>query len=125
VKWSTFVSRNEHNPKVLRLDDEHLFKFVYGDIAHFEDKGWPRLHEEGMELVLVGGMMQHRTHDDQTCGGYVCFARPLEPSEYEARAPIWEVQSLVPLTISPSVQCHCAANINSHGFILRDKWVAA
>lgn len=38
-----------------------------------------------------------------------------------ARAPLWELHSLAPLTVTPSILCGCGA----HGFITQGTWIAA
>jgi len=54
------------------------------------------------------------------CQGSVTFAsdtqRAIEPGR-----PAWEVASWEPLTMSPSVLCHCGA----HGFVQDGRWVSA
>lgn len=52
------------------------------------------------------------------CGGWVRFAGTDEP----AGGPSWTVVSDNPLTLSPSIQCHCNT---LHGFVRAGKWVSA
>jgi hypothetical protein len=55
---------------------------------------------------------------DGWCGGAVHFDVPANAGYSRDK---WQVQSLDPLTISPSLACHCG----DHGFITAGKWVAA
>jgi hypothetical protein len=107
--------------KAHMLDASHFYTRVYGDPDRFPDRGWPR---GPTGLVLVGIILWHRATDGQACGGYVCFARG-EDDEKRNR-PTWTVESLEPLTISPSVLCKgdygCGG---THGFIREGKWVSA
>jgi len=52
------------------------------------------------------------------CGGAVFF--DIQVNAGEAR-PKWQVQSADPLTLSPSLACHCG----DHGFIRGGRWVSA
>ncbi len=52
------------------------------------------------------------------CGGAVFFD---VPANADANREKWQVQSLDPLTISPSLACHCG----DHGFIRDGRWVPA
>lgn len=120
MKWEEFL---EQNPHVIRLDDNHVYKWTCGDPGRFEDVGLPRMQWGDQEdMVRTGIVENHRTADGMTCGGYVGVARPLNPSEFEANAPIWKVESFEPLTLSPSVQC---PRCGSHGFIQEGRWVNA
>lgn len=62
--------------------------------------------------------------DDQTCawrnlcGGYISFDIPANAGETRAK---WQVVQMEPLTLSPSLACHCG----DHGFIREGRWVPA
>lgn len=110
----------------------HAYEFVTGDAGTWLDV-WPQpsehfpaalMHHEGDgdTLVLVGIIEHHlRVDNGEPCDGGVMFARPKTPSEHEAKRPVWQVISLVPLHIEPSILCGCGA----HGFIRDDVWVDA
>lgn len=73
---------------------------------------------------LVGCILWHRCADGvRVCGGFVRFV--VEPEKPEK--PVWTVESIDPLTISPSVLCRgedgdCGG---THGFIRHGRWEAA
>lgn len=72
--------------------------------------------------VVVGINEWHPDKRDPTkrCCGFVFFDVPTE-----ARCqgtPVWQVASLDPLTLSPSLLCRGCGN---HGFIKNGKWVPA
>lgn len=51
--------------------------------------------------------------------GYAPFRHPMNPKG----GPLWDVQSLDPLTISPSLLDHYPDN--DHGFIREGRWIRA
>lgn len=63
--------------------------------------------------------------DRELCSGAVAFDVSQEYKErwgdWGKRRPYWTVESLDPLTISPSVLCDCG----DHGFIRNGRWVVA
>lgn len=66
----------------------------------------------------IGLIESHRAPDGRECGGSVTFDVP----EAEGlNGPRWTVESMDPLTISPSVLCSCG----HHGFIQAGRWVPA
>ena len=58
--------------------------------------------------------------DSSYCLGSVAFDIP-EAAEHDHKGAVWQVQSLEPLTISPSVLCDCG----DHGFIREGAWIGA
>lgn len=78
---------------------------------------------QGQKLVLVGMLERHTGADSEACEGYVSFALPLAPSPSEQERGVWEVASLSPLDISPSLDCTregCATHNCIHGGIWTD-----
>lgn len=125
MRWDEFLADERQEQKLRKgtlvmLDDVHCFSWTVGDADRYEDHGWPhRQWGDGRDMVIQGIQVNHRTADGNTCGGHVNFARPLSPSDREQNWMIWDVQSLEPLTISPSVLCSCG----EHGFIREGRWV--
>lgn len=62
----------------------------------------------------IGILFVHRLPNDGTCGGSVYW----EKGWVKGNDSIWALESLEPLTISPSIQCSCMF----HGFIKQGKW---
>lgn len=60
-----------------------------------------------------GATIQHTTADGRLCEGGITFDT--------LTFVCWQVHSWEPLTISPSLACHCG----EHGFIREGKWVRA
>lgn len=56
------------------------------------------------------------------CSGSVRFDTPAAHAAYTTPGPFWQVVSLDPLTLSPSLLCHACGN---HGFIRDGKWQVA
>jgi hypothetical protein len=111
----------EQGDRAHLLDDNHFFLWSYGSVEYFEDCGWPHDTRDGEDLVLTGIITYHRLLNGNCCGGFLSFALPLRPSKHEADRAVWDVHSLDPLTIAPSVLCHCG----DHGFIRDGCWVSA
>lgn len=55
------------------------------------------------------------------CEGAITFNGPVQQELNGGASPYWDVQSWDPLTLSPSLLCHCG----DHGFIQGGKWVRA
>ena len=128
MKWDGFIAElKAKGTPYLQLDAEHTFKWSYGSIKYFQDGGWPHHryadHEE--DFVLTGGILNHRLDDGGTCGGFVSFVHPLNPSDLELTHALWTVESLDPLTISPSCLCKGVCHPAEHGFIRNGLWVPA
>ena len=64
--------------------------------------------------------IRHKTPSGDYCMGYITI-----DSEVARRvgtgSPTWNVESWEPLTLSPSLLCHCG----DHGFIREGRWVRA
>lgn len=116
--WERFVTSKRN---AIVLDFNHIAVFSYGSPDHFEDKGFPRKTEGDEELILVGVTVYHCKNDGEVCGGYAAFAKELDPAT-EDPAQVWEVKSLDPLTLEPSLDC---PKCPSHGSITDGKWVEA
>lgn len=74
------------------------------------------------EGKVVGFHERHPSKKDpsQPCCGFVWF-----DVETEARCegtPVWQVECMDPLTLSPSILCRGCGN---HGFIRQGRWVPA
>lgn len=79
---------------------------------------WPDgvLHEN-----LVGIIEWHTTASGgESCGGSVLF----EGADDDTTRPHWQVVSLDPLELAPSIQC-TQAGCGSHGYIRGGRWTEA
>jgi len=102
--------------KILALGDQHWLRFVKWapdrklnpQFAHLPD------------VELYGAVVSHIKKDETLCEGTVMFDGPVQ-NELEPERDKWIVHSWDPLTLSPSLQCHCG----DHGFIQVGKWVRA
>jgi hypothetical protein len=114
------------------LGSGHSFTWVVGDPARFPTDDARLLRWHGEAETLVGIIHWHPRADGKTlpdgseagCGGGVMFVRSTSPSE--AERPIWQVMSLDPLHIEPSVLCTPGkGGCGSHGWIRGGLWVPA
>jgi hypothetical protein len=67
----------------------------------------------------IGGIVEHKMPDGSYCEGSITFDVPLAREFF--KGPYWKVESWDPLTLSPSLRCHCG----DHGFIQKGQWVVA
>lgn len=79
------------------------------------------------DINPAGAQVWHRRADGTLCSGHVTFdsehARVISPGR-----PVWQVESLDPLTISPSVLCTFpidGVTCGDHGWITDGKWIPA
>ena len=72
------------------------------------------------DVERFGAIIYHSTPDGAPCLGAIIFdgsvARRVTPDH-----PFWTVQRWEPLTVTPSLLCHCG----DHGFIRDGRWVPA
>jgi len=97
----------EHHVKVdLDLGDDHSLQFTtwYGDPAE----------------ALGGAIVTHKKADGTWCQGAVTFDVPISREKAPGR-PTWRVESWDPLTLAPSLLCHCG----DHGHIRGGRWERA
>lgn len=73
----------------------------------------------------VGIIEWHLNQAGELCGGFVAFAgfygmtsHGMSPVE----RPVWQVATLEPLTLSPSISCKACGH---HGYIRAGRWVPA
>lgn len=66
----------------------------------------------------LGAIVCHTRADGGPCEGIIFFDCP-QASAGWPNSPKWKVESWEPLTLSPSLRCHCG----DHGFIRQGKWV--
>jgi len=72
------------------------------------------------DVERYGLLIKHSTPEGNACMGSVVFGSDVA----EAVSPgkdTWEVESWVPLTLSPSILCSCG----DHGFIREGRWIPA
>lgn len=95
----------------------------YGEVSTFIDLG----HRHYWRFIVdgsgddVGGVLIHPHPAGGWCGGAMMFRNFKFPQEGEMT---WEVESLEPLTLSPSLRCE-QPGCNDHGFIREGRWVPA
>lgn len=73
---------------------------------------------------VIGAIEYHLTPEGKRCEGMISFDVPERDERYKTNpdAPTWEVQSWIPLTISPSILCRICGH---HGFIREGAWISA
>jgi hypothetical protein len=76
-------------------------------------------HLAGQFPAKITGIVTHELPGGGECSGAITFDVPLAREFF--KGPFWTVESWEPLTLSPSLLCHCG----DHGFILDGRWVRA
>jgi hypothetical protein len=76
-------------------------------------------HLAGQLPATVSGIVRHLKPDGSVCEGVVTFDTPIAREQFSG--PFWQVESWDPLTLSPSLKCHCG----DHGHIQQGRWVPA
>jgi hypothetical protein len=130
MQWDEFLAEHRDDVWMVILDENHVIRLTTADVENYHDNG---LRKDGK--FVQGGIMNHRRPDGGTCGGYVDFARLLNPSEREKDRPLWTVSSLEPLTMMPSLLCKAQkfddngpipdSECGEHGWIRDGTWVVA
>ncbi len=72
------------------------------------------------DVERYAATVRHLTPGGGECMGGITFAGPVQ-QRIEPNKQTWTVESWDPLTISPSLLCHCG----DHGFIREGRWVVA
>lgn len=97
------------------------------DVTQIGSREWIAYYTSGEERT--GIIELHELDDGTICGGSVRFAMPYgAPAVPRAEGvqPEWHVDSLDPLTLSPSVLCAPdRGGCGHHGFIRGGRWVGA
>lgn len=68
----------------------------------------------------VSAIVSHKRPDGSDCEGVITFDTPIARRGFPS-GPFWTVESWEPLTLDPSLQCHCG----DHGHIRDGRWVPA
>lgn len=68
----------------------------------------------------IGAIVRHSKADGEECTGSIMFDCEATRRVFGDH-PKWTVEQWEPLTLSPSLLCHCG----DHGFIREGKWVRA
>jgi hypothetical protein len=100
----------------LDLGDEH--SLIYTSWA--PDRDLNPQYADLPDNPRVGAIIRHKKPDGDWCHGSLLFDCEQVRRGWPGR-PHWQVDSWDPLTISPSILCHCG----DHGFIRNGTWVRA
>ena len=101
LTWASWSPDRDLNPQCADLPDVERCTAIIGHDLRPDDDH-PHCRERGF------------------CEGAATMDGPVTSQIFPAGAR-WQVQSTEPLTLSPSIPCHCG----DHGFIRDGRWVAA
>lgn len=73
------------------------------------------------DISPIGAIVNHKKPDGSECFSGVYFDLP-NVEKIIGKPPLWHVEQLEPLTLSPSILC---LTCGDHGFIRNGKWVKA
>jgi len=78
----------------------------------------PQAQKYASQLPLkCSGIVRHIKSNGEDCTGVITFDSNIAREIFDG--PFWQVDSWYPLTLSPSLLCHCG----DHGYIKNGKWV--
>lgn len=109
-------------------DDGNLmsdpFELGHGHIAEYysfaPDRELNPQYKDVPDVERYGLLIKHSTPEGNACMGSVIFnseaAERINPGK-----DYWEVESWIPLTLSPSILCSCG----DHGFLREGRWIPA
>lgn len=117
----------------MRLTAKRRESFPFGDIDGFtriSDRNWYVLLDcecKGADGTWPHGAIEaHLTDAGRWCGGMLTFAGHDPGKRHTAEGwvpgPTWDLHSVEPLHIEPSVEC---TDCGMHGWIRDDVWVQA
>ena len=72
------------------------------------------------DMERFGAIVEHEMTEGHWCSGAITFDTPLAREAFPDNA-FWQVVSWEPLTLTPSLLCHCG----DHGFIRNGQWEPA
>jgi hypothetical protein len=101
----------------LDLGHSHTLKWL----SWSPDRDLNPQYADQPDIERAGAIIDHIRADGSQCdGGVIHFDLPGVREIVPNRA-VWTVESWEPLTLSPSLLCHCG----DHGFIRDGRWVPA
>jgi hypothetical protein len=98
------------------LGDNHWLRFT----SWKPDRELNPQYEGFPDIERLGAIMTHKTPNGIECEGSIFFDSEVTRKFFESRDR-WTVESWEPLTLMPSVLCHCG----DHGFVHKGRWVHA
>lgn len=115
-RWLSFAPDRELNPHLSHLEDNDRTGIIVG---HFHEEGTCARHDTPEACAKNPDWCSNR------CEGGVLFDTP-ENSRPGANQPTWQVHSLDPLHIEPSVFMNPdRGGCGLHGFIRGGRWINA
>lgn len=113
MRWLAFSPDRELNPQYADLPDNDRTGVIVG---HFHEEGTCARHTDPAACAKNPKWCSER------CEGAVLFDTP-ENHRGTAERPLWQVQSLEPLTITPSIlMTPGKGGCGLHGFISEGRW---
>lgn len=101
---------------ILDLGHDHTWEFTIWKPDRALNPQYAELPDE----TPCGGIIDHVRQDGTPCRGAVTFDTPTMHQVFPD-SHYWRLIMLEPLTLEPSILCHCG----DHGFIRQGIWVPA
>lgn len=110
--------RGNENPNNIDLGSGTYMRWLSFSPDRELNPQYDHLPDNDRTGIIIG-----HTHDDgEWCEGAVLFDTPENHRGTDANRPLWQVESLDPLTISPSI---LRTDCGHHGFIREGRWLPA
>jgi len=101
--------------KRIDISDDHYIQFT----TWKPDRKLNPQYKDLPDLDPCGLIMYHKTPEGKECSGSIMFESDVAKIVF-SNQPVWTVESLEPLTLSPSLLCVACKD---HGYIREGKWV--
>jgi len=105
-----------HEDPDLDLGHGHTLRWT----SFTPDRGLNPQYADVPDVEKYGALVGHARGDGTRCEGFVTFDSEISRRIAPDRAK-WTVESWEPLTITPSLACHCG----DHGWIRDGRWIPA
>lgn len=98
----------------------HGHRYVF--VAWSPDRDLNHRYRGVPDIERAGAIIEHRRPDGELCTSSIMFDLPEVRAIFGDQRPYWQVVSMQPLHIEPSLLC---GTCGDHGWIRGDAWVPA
>lgn len=104
--------------KDIDIGHDHFIRYV----GWYPDRELNPQYADQPDVEHWGVLVTHKKPDGSYCSSFATFDGPQQRKERGVGGHFWQVHSIEPLTLSPSLLCKICSD---HGFIREGRWVPA